>query len=90
MSVIILRDVHECESLVIFTDSESFGQFEEIFVLTDEGEVKHQATRSIKKVAPIKMKSNVMMWHTTKTAKADKKVVKAVAKQQLKAANMVR
>lgn len=50
----------------------SFGQFEELFVITDEGEVKHQATRKLKDITPVSMDSNITIWGTLKNSKSAK------------------
>lgn len=65
----------------------SFGQFEELFVITDEGEVKHQATRKLKDIIPTSMDSNITIWGALKNGKSSKKS-KVISKKSLKKANL--
>lgn len=50
----------------------SFGQREELFVITDEGEVKHHSTFKLMNITPVSMDSNITIWGTLKNSKSAK------------------
>lgn len=50
----------------------SYGQREELFVITDEGEVKHHSTFKLKNITPVSMDSNITIWGALKNSKSAK------------------
>ena len=53
-----------------FVQAGSFGQFEELFVITDEGAVKHQATRRLKGASLTGVRSDMGTWKGQKVSRA--------------------
>lgn len=67
-----------------FVEAGSFGQFEEIFVITDGGAVKHQATRQLKGAALTGVRGSLGTWKGQKVSTGKK------ALRQLSNARVIR